>query len=209
MRRSIKLRPLAHNRRPGLRGGITHARTRLDLLGCSRQPGGHGPAVPVAGRQVHELPFQCSMTPVAPPVENPTAQALRAEVAVTLTRRAVAGLSTRAHDVPFQRSMRLASRRGLSTVVPTAQALVADSAVTLARLPILRAGLAASVQDAPFQCSINAPLLDRPAVQALVAETAAMPLSAPPAGTTGPGTCRQAVPFQCSISGIMPVLVKV
>src|SRR5262249_34205057 len=145
----------------------------------------------------------CSMMPVAPPVENPTAQALRAEVAVTLTRRATAGLGTRAHDVPFQRSMRLASRRGLSTVTPTAQALVADRAGTPARVAMLRAGLAASVQDAPFQCSINAPLLDRPTAQALVAEAAAMPLSAPPVGRAGPGTCRQAVPFQCSISGIM------
>jgi len=65
----------------------------------------------VAGRHAHEVPFQCSMMPVTPPVENPTAQALRAEVAVTLTSRSAAGLGTRAQDVPFQRSMTLAIRR--------------------------------------------------------------------------------------------------
>jgi len=50
------------------------------------------------------------MMPVAAPEEYPTAQALRAEVAVTPRRSAVPGLGTRAQDVPFQRSMRVASR---------------------------------------------------------------------------------------------------
>jgi hypothetical protein len=63
--------------------------------------------------QVHELPFQCSMMPVAPPGESPTAQALRAEVAVTLARKPIAGLGTAAQDVPFQRSMTVSGRCGL------------------------------------------------------------------------------------------------
>src|SRR5262249_37760126 len=96
-----------------------------------------------------------------------------------------------------------ASGVGWPAGAPPAKALVADRAVTPARLAMLRAGLAASVQDAPFQCSINAPLLDRPTAQALVAEAAATPFSAPPAGRAGPGTCRQAVPFQCSISDLL------
>jgi hypothetical protein len=44
--------------------------------------------------QVHELPSQCSMMPVALPVKDPTAQALRADVAVTLARDPIAGLGT-------------------------------------------------------------------------------------------------------------------
>jgi hypothetical protein len=52
-------------------------------------PAGQDPAVPLAEIQVHERPFQCSMMPVPRPKEspdNPTAQALRAEVAVTPPR---------------------------------------------------------------------------------------------------------------------------
>jgi hypothetical protein len=59
----------------------------------------------VAERQVHELPSQRSMMPVALPVKDPTAQALRVDVAVTLARDPVAGLGTSAQDLPFQRSM--------------------------------------------------------------------------------------------------------
>src|SRR5215471_9654486 len=173
-----------------------------------RHTGGQGPAVPVAERQAHELPFQCSMMPVAPPEENPTAQASRAEVAVTLTSRAAAGLGTRAQDEPFQRSIRLASRSPLSTMVPTAQALVAERAVTPSRLPMLRAGAGTRVHAVPFQCSIRAPVLP-PTAQALASEVAATPLRAAAAGRAGPGTCRQAVPFQCSISGTWPDFVNV
>jgi hypothetical protein len=62
----------------------------------------------VAETQLHELPFQCSMMPVPRPSEdpaNPTAQASRAELAVTLARKPSAGLGTSAQDLPFQRSM--------------------------------------------------------------------------------------------------------
>ena len=58
--------------------------------------------MPVAETQVQELPFQCSMMPVPRPREDPvspTAQALRAEVAVTLPSRPFAGLGTSAWAV--------------------------------------------------------------------------------------------------------------
>ena len=63
--------------------------------------------MPVPETQVHERPFQCSITPEAARVaaEVPTAQALPAEVAATLARKPLAGLGTSAQEVPFQRSM--------------------------------------------------------------------------------------------------------
>ena len=60
--------------------------------------------------QVHELPSQRSMMPVALPVKDPTAQALRAEVAVKLAKDPIAGLGTSAQDVPFQRSVTVCIR---------------------------------------------------------------------------------------------------
>src|SRR5215469_1784836 len=48
-----------------------------------------------------------------------------------------------------------------------------------------------------------------PTAQALPAEVAATAASEPPAGSAGPGTCLQAVPSQCPISGTAPVEVSV
>src|SRR5260370_21147475 len=93
--------------------------------------------------------------------------------------------------------------------MPTAQALVPDRAVTPPRPPSARAGPCTSVHAVPFECSITAPWMAAPTAQALLTEVAATPLRIPSVGRAGLRTCRHGGPFQRSISGTLPVFVKV
>src|SRR5262249_2193376 len=149
------------------------------------------------------------MMPVPRPAEDPaspTAQALRAEVAVTPASRPSAGLGTSAEGCPFQCSVAVGFFCCGGRVPRTARALVPEGAVTPARPPgPPRAGLCTRAHAVPFQCSIRAAVpcavMLLPTAQALVAEVAATLLRIPPNLRAGLGTCCHAVPFQCSISG--------
>jgi hypothetical protein len=77
--------------------------------------------------------------------------------------------------------------------------------------PVLRFGLETMLQAEPFQCrmSVNAAPLDAgfvPTAQTSVGETAATPNRSLPTATGGLGTTDHRLPFQCSISGWLPVL---
>jgi hypothetical protein len=121
------------------------------------------------------LPFHRSIK-VVPVLEEPTAQALVADVAATPASAAPPaglGLGTCFHAVPFQRRIKV-----LPPAVPTAQALLADVAATPAREPPDPGdGLGTCVQEVPFHRRIKvlAPLV--PTAQALVADVAATPNS--------------------------------
>jgi hypothetical protein len=146
--------------------------------------------------------------------EQPTAQALLAEVAVTplsAPTRACAGLATRFHVLPFHCKITvcgLVELRKQSAVQPTAQALCAETAATLLReLFCPGLGLGTRFQVVPFQCKISVLIPPKPwkqfpaqpTAQALLAEVAATPNSAPPSDGVGLGTCFQVLPFQCRI----------
>src|SRR5262245_49280478 len=83
---------------------------------------------------------------------------------------------------------------------PTAQMLVGE---TTARslIVLFTAGVAATVQAVPFQCSINTlPDRDRPPIHTfvgLIAATAFNPPRAVPVGPVCTGVSAHAVPFQC------------
>ena len=91
------------------------------------------------GTHFHTVPFQRRISVLQPrqvPARwsvYPTAQALPADVAATPLRKlsgAGAGLGTRFHAVPFQRTIRV-----LLPAEPTAQALRADKTATPLKLP--------------------------------------------------------------------------
>ena len=88
---------------------------------------------------------------------------------------------------------------------PTAQALSGEAAATAVRVPA--AGLGASVQARPSQCSIRVVRtcpghrLPVPTAQALAGDSAATASSVPPPARSGLGTLVQARPSQCSIRG--------
>src|SRR6185437_3110695 len=99
---------------------------------------------------------------------------------------------------------------------PTAQALRADAVVTEAKalkLPAL--GLGTIFHTRPFQCSTSVlrrpPPAYAPTAQTLPAEVAATPsriMSPFKSRGLGLGTCAHVVPFQCSISVLLPLLVE-
>ena len=149
-----------------------------------------------------------------PAEENPTAQALVAEVAATprkLGRTAGVGLNTRDQAVPFQCKIRSPWAAGAKSA-PTAQALVAVVALTLNRAPTVELGLGVATRDqaVPFQCTISpshsaaepphAEVQYSPTAHALAAEDALTLRSSELAAGLGLATFDQAVPFQCKIS---------
>jgi DNA-binding CsgD family transcriptional regulator len=118
----------------------------------------NGPAGLGLAARVHFRPFQCSIK-VVPPSVSPTAQASRAEVAVTafsLLPPAGAGLGTLAHFLPFQCTISVVGVPPLK-YDPTAQALVAETTATPFReLPTVAGlGLATCCHAWPFQCRIS------------------------------------------------------
>jgi len=109
----------------------------------------------------------------------PTAKALPADVAATPLRKfsgAGAGLGTRFHVVPFQRTIRVFAPK---RVVPTAQALWADVAATAAKSPDAWTGLGTRFHTVPFQRTIRVLLPAEPTAQALRADKTATPLKLP------------------------------
>src|SRR6516225_2486868 len=152
---------------------------------------------------------------------QPTAQALRAEVAATaasLLSSGRRGLATCFHAVPFQCTIMVwvvppvGPKQWLAQ--PTAQALRAEVAATPLSAPILAsAGLGIRVQAVPFQCRITVCGLTeerkqkavQPTAQALRAEVAATLLRVLPSPGLGLGTRLQVVPFQCKISVLRPL----
>ncbi len=131
------------------------------------------------------LPFQCRIK--APFTDRPTTQTLPDDVAETefmyTNPPATRGAVARAQDLPFQWMMSgwLAELR---VVLPTAHALLADSASTAVRFAVAGPGLGTFFQPLPFQCTVSgpvyvAPLVVAPTAQALDAELADTPSSAP------------------------------
>src|SRR5215469_9970021 len=141
----------------------------------------------------------------APLSPLPTAQALPAEVAVTLLRLpSWIGLGTSFHALPFQCAITFSGVIKKSKSVPTAQALLAEVTATPKKVapPGTGFGLAIRLQVPPFQWLITLMLvpalcpLAPPTAHALLAEVAATPITPPaPAGLC---TTRHALPFQCS-----------
>src|ERR1700728_3500874 len=96
---------------------------------------------------------------------------------------------------------------------PTAQTLPLETAVTACRTVLLLPvgfGLGIRVQVLPFQCSIRdcwpVPSLLGPVwptAQAFESEVIATPSNWPPCADTGYFWIVQALPFQCSISGVV------
>jgi hypothetical protein len=107
-------------------------------------------------------------------VVEPTAQALRAEVAATAASELNLaedglGLDTRFHAAPFQCTIKVLPL----LVEPTAQAFLAEVAATPERPPT---GLVTRRHAVPFQCTIRAlPPPVEPTAHALRAEIAATP----------------------------------
>src|SRR5215469_4915794 len=148
----------------------------------------------------------------APLSPLPTAQALPAEVAVTLLRLpSWIGLGTSFHALPFQCAITFSGVIKKSKSVPTAQALLAEVTATPKKVapPGTGFGLAIRLQVPPFQWLITLMLvpalcpLAPPTAQALLAEVAATPSRLPT--LTGLGATRHALPFQCSIAVLSPL----
>src|SRR5215469_12852485 len=150
------------------------------------------------------------MTPSKPNAKsssNPTAQALLADVAATPLRMPPPGLGlalgTRAHAVPFQRSMTvLLTSRAFWAAPLTTQALRADVAPTPQKMPLPGWSGAGTCRHAwPFQCRTSAWLAVQlplnPTAQTSLADVAATPSRLP--SRTGLCITVQALPFQCSM----------
>src|SRR3984957_17240194 len=155
----------------------------------------------VAETWLHFRPFQCRISPRNGPANSevvaPTAHALRADRAVTPSRKSPVflagcgfGLATRFQLWPFQ--CRISVLPELVLPSPTTQALLAEVAATLYKVAFDK-GAETRCQLWPFQCTISAPEPARPTAQALLAEVAATASRPPP----GAETRVQLWPFQC------------